>query len=115
MPDLLTLGRLAEAEFFEIVQSTAIVENKLRVALIDGSFIDFRWSEEISGRFAYHWERTLVDGTSTATTTYPTCDGAEWPPSPSITTMARSKMSPRAPYRKTRSRDPGSSSNSPPE
>ena len=27
MPDLLTLGRLAEAEFFEIVQSTAIVEN----------------------------------------------------------------------------------------
>lgn len=63
MPDLLRLGRLVEAEFFEIVQSTAIVENKLRVALIDGSFIDFWWSEEIPGRFAYHWERTLIDGT----------------------------------------------------
>ena len=63
MPDLLTLGRLAEAEFFEIVQSTSIVENKLRVVLIDSSYIDFWWSEEISGRFAYHWERVRIDGT----------------------------------------------------
>ena len=63
MPDLEGLGRLAEAEFFEIVQSTAIIENKLRVALVDGSYIDFWWSEEISGRFAYHWERTRIDGT----------------------------------------------------
>ena len=63
MPDLESLGRLAEAEFFEIVQSTAIIENKLRVALVDGSYIDFWWSEEITGRFAYHWERTRIDGT----------------------------------------------------
>ena len=33
------------------------------MALIDGSYIDFWWSEAISGRFAYHWERTLIDGT----------------------------------------------------
>ena len=63
MPDLESLGRLAEAEFFEIVQSSAIIENKLRVALVDGSYIDFWWSEEITGRFAYHWERIRIDGT----------------------------------------------------
>ena len=63
MPDLESLGRLAEVEFLEIVQSTAIIENKLRVTLVDGSYIDFWWSEEISGRFAYHWERIRIDGT----------------------------------------------------
>ena len=63
MPDLESLGRLAEVEFLEIVQSTAIIENKLRVTLIDGSYIDFWWSEELSGRFAYHWERIRIDGT----------------------------------------------------
>ena len=63
MPDLENLGRLAEVEFLDIVQSTASIENKLRVTLIDGSYIDFWWSEEVSGRFAYHWERRRVDGT----------------------------------------------------
>ena len=63
MPDLESLGRLAEVEFLEIVQSTAIIENKLRVTLVDGSYIDFWWSEEISGRFAYHWERIRIAGT----------------------------------------------------
>ena len=63
MPDLASLGRLAEVEFLDIVQSTAIVESKLRVTLIDGSYIDFWWSEEVSGRFAYHWERRRVDET----------------------------------------------------
>ena len=63
MPDLPGLGRLAEAEFYEFVVSTLIIENKLRVALIDGSYIDFWWSEEITGRFAYHWERTQINGT----------------------------------------------------
>ena len=63
MPDLESLGRLAEVEFLDIVQSTAIIENKLRVTLIDGSYIDFWWSEELSGRFAYHWERIRIDGT----------------------------------------------------
>ena len=63
MPDLESLGKLAEVEFLEIVQSTDIIENKLRVTLIDGSYIDFWWSEEIPGRYAYHWERSLMDGT----------------------------------------------------
>lgn len=115
MPDLLRLGRLAEAEFFEIVQSTAIVENKLRVALIDGSYIDFWWSEEISGRLAYHWERTLIDGTVYRHDNIPHVRWHTVASFPSITTMAPSTMSPKATYRRTQSRGSGNSSNSPPE
>ena len=32
------------------------------MALIERLYMDFWWSKEISGRFAYHWERTLIDG-----------------------------------------------------
>lgn len=63
IPDLDALRHLAEDEFFHIVLSTSILRNKLRVALIDGSYIDFWWSEEITGRYAYHWERSQIDGT----------------------------------------------------
>ena len=63
MPDLVSLGRLAEVEFPEIVVSMTVIRNKLRVVLIDGSYVDFWWSGQIPGRFAYHWERTSVHGT----------------------------------------------------
>ena len=62
MPDLERLGQIAEAEFFRIVRGAAIVDRKLRVCLNDGSFIDFWWSDAVPGRFAYHWERTQIDG-----------------------------------------------------
>jgi len=63
MIDLRPLQRIAEDEFTDIVQSTAVMRSKLRVLLRDGSYIDFWWSLAISGRYAYHWERTHVDGT----------------------------------------------------
>ena len=63
MLDLERLARLAVSEFPEIVASTAIIRTKLRLVLQDGSYIDFWWSRRTQGRFAYHWERTLVDGT----------------------------------------------------
>lgn len=63
MPDLAMLGRIAEREFLEIVNFAAIVGNKLRVEMIDGSYIDFWWSTQIPGRYAYHWERGHIDGT----------------------------------------------------
>ena len=63
MPDLEQLARLAESEFSAIVSATVIFRNKLRVVLLDGSYIDFWWSRRFPGRFAYHWERTLIDGT----------------------------------------------------
>jgi hypothetical protein len=50
MPDLERLRRIAEIEFLEIVRTTAIIRNKLRVVLVDGSYIDFWWSSQIPGR-----------------------------------------------------------------
>ena len=63
MPDLEQLRRLAETEFVTLVQATAIGRDKLRVVLVDGSYIDFWWSRQIPGRFAFHWERGHIDGT----------------------------------------------------
>jgi len=63
MIDFKSLQRIAEDDFVDIVQSTAVMRSKLRVLLRDGSYIDFWWSLVIAGRFAYHWERTHVDGT----------------------------------------------------
>ena len=62
MIDFGPLQRIAEDEFADIVQSTAVMRSKLRGLLRDGSYIDFWWSLAIAGRFAYHWERTHVDG-----------------------------------------------------
>jgi hypothetical protein len=56
------LASIAAIEFRDIVQSVAIVDAKLRVLLIDHSYIDFWWSTIIPDRFAHHWERRPVDG-----------------------------------------------------
>jgi hypothetical protein len=62
MPNLEKLAAIAEQEFPEIVESTSFIRDKLRVVLIDESFVDFWWSSEIEGRFACHSERGHVDG-----------------------------------------------------
>lgn len=63
MPDLFFLRRRAESLFPDIVTSTALVGNKLRIQLIDGSYMDFWWSTQYPDRYAYHWERGHIDGT----------------------------------------------------
>ena len=61
--DLVYLARVAVNEFADIVVTTTVIRDKLRVLLTDGSFVDFWWSSKILGRFAHHWERTHIDGT----------------------------------------------------
>ena len=61
--DLVRLGRIAIKEFTDIVVATTVLRDKLRVLLVDGSFVDFWRSTNIPGRFAHHWERTHIDGT----------------------------------------------------
>ncbi|MDZ7262260.1 MAG: DUF6516 family protein [candidate division KSB1 bacterium] len=63
MVDLSNLRTIAEVEFSDIVEFTIILDDKLRVILIDGSYIDFWWSHKLISRFAHHWERRHVDGT----------------------------------------------------
>jgi hypothetical protein len=54
---------LVEREFPALVTDTEIIDNKIRVFLVDGSYIDFWWSTQIPGRYSYHWERRHIDGT----------------------------------------------------
>lgn len=61
--NLVVLQRIVEVDFADIVLGMRLVDAKLRVLIIDGSYLDFWWSLEIPGRFAHHWERSHVDGT----------------------------------------------------
>jgi hypothetical protein len=61
--DFPALSTVASTEFPDIVQTTSVQENKLRVVLTDGSYVDFWWSLNIEGRYAHHWERRHIDGT----------------------------------------------------
>ena len=63
MVDIGSLRTIVEREFSDVVVHTEVIRNKLRVLLSDGSYVDFWWAEEISGRFAHHWERRHIDGT----------------------------------------------------
>lgn len=44
MVNLSVLSTIAEVEFSDIVSFTVISDDKLRVMLIDNSYIDFWWS-----------------------------------------------------------------------
>ena len=50
-------------EFADIVLDISHTGAKLRMLLIDGSYVDFWWSEIQEGRFAHHWNRQHVNGT----------------------------------------------------
>ncbi|MBU1615244.1 hypothetical protein KJ693_08015 [bacterium] len=63
MTELKKFQAIAEENFADIVSETKIIDAKLRVFLIDASYIDFWWSGEIKERFAHHWERSHIDGT----------------------------------------------------
>ncbi|SRR5687767_11337672 len=63
MGDLDELERIARAEYAEVVVDVYRIDAKLRVLLIDESYLDFWWSEVQEGRFAHHWNRQHVDGT----------------------------------------------------
>ena len=54
------LAEIAEREFPDIVEFTEIM-HKLRIFIVDGSFVDV-WLSERLNRYAYHWERRHIDG-----------------------------------------------------
>ncbi len=60
---LRSLATIAQTEFTDIIYAAVVIDAKLRLVLVDTSFIDFWWSKGLPGRFAYHWERRHVDGT----------------------------------------------------
>lgn len=62
MSALAQLRRIAEVEFADIVVQTDRLGVKLRVLLIDTSFVDVWVSRKLDGRFGFHWERQHLDG-----------------------------------------------------
>ncbi len=56
------LAAIAKQEFADIVVSTVVIDAKLRIILVDNSYIDFWWSQVLPGRYAHHWERRHLDG-----------------------------------------------------
>ncbi len=55
---------IVEVEFGDIIEDLVLTDiNELRIALIDGSCIDFWFSLKMEGRYSYHWERKFIDGT----------------------------------------------------
>ena len=54
------LAEIAEREFSDIVEFTEVT-HKLRIYIVDGSFVDVWFSERLN-RYAYHWERRHIDG-----------------------------------------------------
>lgn len=48
--------RIAEVEFADIVKDVFRFDHKLRISLMDGSFVDLYYSKRIPDRFAFHWE-----------------------------------------------------------
>jgi hypothetical protein len=60
--DLFYLEYVTNIEYSELVVSTKIELNKLRILLVDGSFVEIFNSFSIPERWAFHWERKHLDG-----------------------------------------------------
>jgi hypothetical protein len=62
MVNLRLLAETALLEFPHVVESCKVLEGKLRIHLMDGSYMDLWWSWKHLGKYAYHWERRALDG-----------------------------------------------------
>jgi hypothetical protein len=60
---LVALKRIIDTEYADVSTDSVIFRGKLRVFVVDDSFIDVWFSLKIPGRFSYHWERRHIDGT----------------------------------------------------
>ena len=61
--DVKKLRDIAEIKFADIVENAIITDlNQLRIFLKEGSFIDVWFSLKLKGRYSYHWERRMIDG-----------------------------------------------------
>ncbi len=57
MNDILgNILKITNTEFDDIVKTVYFVNYKIRIALIDNSFVDIGISKRIAGRFSFHWE-----------------------------------------------------------
>jgi len=57
----LQLAHIAEREFPDIVEHVETRKDRLRLYIVDGSFIDVWFSRRIPCKYAFHWERRHID------------------------------------------------------
>jgi hypothetical protein len=93
MVNLAELEGIARGEFADIVLDVSRIGAKLRMLLIDGSYIDFWWSEIQEGRFGHHTisEVGLIGGAPCrcrATCRWPTMACSSWMNYPSSAAMS---------------------------
>ena len=62
MLDIEDIKRIAEVEFSDIVKTTQRIDYKLRITLINNSFIDVTLSQKLPDKFGFHWECMDVKG-----------------------------------------------------
>ena len=63
MQSLKEIERTIVVELRNIIISSKITRNKLRITFMDQSFVEIFKSNNILDRWAFHWERKHVDGT----------------------------------------------------
>jgi hypothetical protein len=63
MPLLDDIRRIAEIEFGELIADSQPLGEKLRLFVIDSSYIDVWLARKLPDRFGFHWERRHIDGT----------------------------------------------------
>lgn len=56
MPTIDDLKRIVEVEFANIVKNTYQIDYKVRIVLINNSFVDIHLSQKLSNKFGFHWE-----------------------------------------------------------
>lgn len=54
--------KVAAEQFSDVIVFAERLYGKLRMHVIDGSYVDVWFSRKIPGRYAYHWERRHIDG-----------------------------------------------------
>jgi len=57
------LARIAEKEFSDIIGHGEVRKDRLRLHVIDSSFVDVWFSRSIPCKYAFHWERRHIDNT----------------------------------------------------
>lgn len=56
MTTILELKKIADLEYHTIVKATYVINYKLRIVLIDDSYIDVNVSAKVADKFGFHWE-----------------------------------------------------------
>ncbi|MEW6558439.1 MAG: hypothetical protein AB1349_14000, partial [Elusimicrobiota bacterium] len=62
MTNINEIQKITEIEFSHMIKSTFLMNYKLRIILLNDSFIDVNLSKALPDKFGFHWETMDKDG-----------------------------------------------------